>query len=247
MSDTAASKASFKLDLIETVNADPAMEASDVKLIAAYAAVMGWPKREAWLSSSRARAMTGLSERQVSNSRSRLAGQNKARRTYLSEIRKDGLTTVFRIENPWREDCRQHVAIMTEQFREGQKERQAERRRVVRVPATVADTETDCPRNECSNVPATVAGNIPSYTPQDIALKKGEPIKVSSVPSYEEIEDDPHLPYPIPHSEQELATMLSSLFDGCSLSPAIMAAMRKMLMAGKLTPAIVEEQRRFAS
>jgi hypothetical protein len=169
------SKAAFKLDLIETVNADPQLEASDLKVIAAYTAVMKWPRREAWLSTSRARAMTGLSERQISNSRARLAGKlkrkekEKAPRVYLNEVRKEGITTVYRIENPWRDDCRQHVAILTEAYREKQKDRQAERRRLVRhVPAINADTEGDLSHSpsEC-DVSAMNAGNIPLIYPSE--------------------------------------------------------------------------------
>lgn len=95
--------------------------------------------------------------------------------------------------------------------------------------------------------PSGVADKHLSGTLEDSLYEGERPLRTSTVPSYEEIEDDPHLPYPTPEGEQELASMLSQLFAGCQLSPPIMSAMRKMLMAGKLTPAIVEEQRRFAS
>lgn len=166
-----ASKASFKLDLIETVNADPALEASDLKLMSAYAAVMQWPKREAWLSISRARAMTGLSERQISNSRARLSGENRAKRTYLTPVRRQGGTPVFRVENPWREDSRQHVAIQTEYFREAMRERQAARRRHVSATSAATNIPVSQSLGEC-DVSAMVAGNIPSYTPQNLALRE---------------------------------------------------------------------------
>lgn len=241
------SKASFKLDLIETVNADPALEASDLKLIAAYAAVVDWPSRQSWLSTSRARAMTGLSERQVSNSRARLAGGNVAGRVYLSELRRDGLTTVYRVDNPWLEDHRQHVAIMTEHFRGQQKERQAERRRLQRdVPATVADTSEGLSQSLGErDVPATVAGNIPSYTPQKEALKEGPAQRVSSSASmYGDREDDPHRPFPVPTSQEEAVAMLDELRRGANLSAGVLAFFRNKLWAGELTPAMVEQQRR---
>lgn len=247
------SKAAFKLDLIETVNADPLLEGSDLKLIAAYLSVMTWPKREAWLSISRARAKTGLSERQISNSRQRLAGvpqkgKDKPGRTYLSPQRKDGLTTIYRVENPWLEDSRAHVAEMTDHLRELQTERKAERRRIERVPANSAGTEEALSHSPSDwDVPANNAGNIPSYTPQDIALKEENPFQLGSTPQTYGQEDDPHLPYPVPETAAELQSMLEELFSGCRLSPTLMAGMRGMLMAGNLTPAMVAKQREFAA
>ena len=177
-----ARKASFKLDLIETANADPVLEASDLKLIAAYASVMTWPKREAWLSGSRARAMTGLSERQVSKSRARLVGKNVAKHAYLHEVRRNGLTTVFRIDNPFREKILIHISQKTEYLRERQRDRQVERRRVQRaVLANSARTKEDLSQSprDC-DVPEMDAGNIPSPTPQNIALKEESPSEMNS-------------------------------------------------------------------
>lgn len=247
-----SSKASFKLDLIETVNADPFLEASDLKLIAAYAAVVGWPGRQAWLSTSRARAMTGLSERQVGKSRLRLSGvdpDNKDNprplRVYLDRVRVKGQTTIYRLENPWREDCRQHVAIRTEYLRQMQAERQALRRQSQRVPAANADTEDGMSHSpsDC-DVPAMNAGNIPADTPQDIALKKAIPFTVSS---YGELpEPDAHVPYPVPETEDELASALADFRDH-GFSPAVIGYFRIELQAGRLTPAMVEQQRSLAA
>ncbi|MCO6386219.1 hypothetical protein [Aliihoeflea sp. 40Bstr573] len=241
-----ASKASFKLDLIETVNADPMMEPSDLKLIAAYAALMQWPKREAWLSTSRARAMTGLSERAVTDSRRRLSGKNEMNRVYLKPVRKSGLTQVFRIENPWREDCRQHVAIRTEHFRESQAERQAERRRLKRVSAAVADTDHALSQSlgEC-DVPATSAGNIPADTPQDMAPKKDNTVLDLNVQSYGQVPDlDPDEPFPIPETDEELASAIADfVMIGCS--PVVVTYFKQELLAGRLTMNMVEEQRRL--
>lgn len=58
--------------MFETVNADPQMQPSDLALVAAHLCVMSWLARRAWFSTSKARAMTGLSERQMVTSRARV-------------------------------------------------------------------------------------------------------------------------------------------------------------------------------
>lgn len=242
-----ASKASFKLDMIETVNADPLMQPSDLALVAAHLCVMSWPERRAWLSTSKARAMTGLSERQIVNSRARIA-----KRGYFTLDGLYGTTKIFRLENNRLEDMRQHIVITTTYLKEIQKDRQTERRRLARtVYANSAETEIGChaAQGDC-DVSANSAGNIPSLPPQNIALKGEGHFKAGSVSSngYAAAkDDDAHIPFPTPASEEELADMMSALFSDCALSPLTMSRMRKLLSTGRLTPAIVQGQRRDAA
>ncbi len=50
-------------------------------------------------------------------------------------------------------------------------------------------------------------------------------------------DDDPSVPYPVPESE----------FGAAGFSGVVVGYFRKKLQEGKLTPAMVQEQRRFAS
>ena len=163
------SKASFKLDLIETVNADPMMKPSDLALVAAHLTFMTWPDRLSWLSMSRARAATGMSERQIGYSRRRIA-----KRGYLKFVERRGTTSVFQIENTRTEDMRHHVALLTGNFREKQKNRQAERRRIWRVQAKIADTAPTVSHSDGDcNVPARFAGNSPRLIPLRTSTEEG--------------------------------------------------------------------------
>ncbi|ESX12064.1 MULTISPECIES: helix-turn-helix domain-containing protein [unclassified Mesorhizobium] len=56
--------------------------------------------------------------------------------------------------------------------------------------------------------------------------------------------DDLHIPFPSPSSEDELAAMMSSLFADVGLGPLTLQRMRTLLATGRLTPAIVQGQRR---
>ena len=232
-----SSKASFKLDMIETVNADPQMQPSDLALVAAHLCVMKWPKRTAWLSISQARARTGLSERQIINSRARII-----QRGYFKRPKSDTTGRIFTMENPRREAMRMHVDEAASHLKVIQAERQAERRRIAKaVSANSAGTEDALSQSpsDC-DVPANSAGYYP-YTPQEEALEKEDSLNLSEGTSA------PDHPYPVPETESELTETLASLFAGCALSPAVLVAMRGMLLTGKLTPAIVEQQRIFAS
>lgn len=279
--DTA--RAAFKFSLIKTVNADPQMKPNDLKLICAMAEFMTWPKREVWLVTALARAMTGLSESEVSRSRSRLQ-----KRGYVSEPRRRGRTNVYTVENPHLEAIRDHVAIHTEWHRERCADRVAKYRQKPKItpPQSVTETTQSHQPRECYITPPesvysvhTVEGRASRDAPtsQGRALQppplcagqKGVFYEPHGVPpkdlghptrkpdpenSYLRAKegmidalgcrDGRHVPFPVPGSEEELQDMLST-FRG--LPSPVIGYFRQELMAGQLTPAMVEEQRRFAS
>lgn len=122
------SKASFKLDVIETANADPMLTPADFKLLAAYVAVMDWPSHKTWLAESLAIAKTGLSHGQFWKSRSRLLGKNEERRAYLIAVRSNGKVAAYKLVNPWRDEAREHIEAMTAYHREAARQKKAAKR-----------------------------------------------------------------------------------------------------------------------
>lgn len=259
-SDADRSKGGFKLTLIETANADPLLNGSDLQVLVAYCSLMSWPKREVWLSSTLARAKTGgLTDNTIAASRQKLQGidrdadkqpgaRGKPYRAYLSLVRHDGPKSIYRVDNPWLEEARDHVREATQLYRERQAERQAERRRVDRVTSKIEGTDMPLSPQELGGTsPQNLMAISPHHTPQDIAMKEGKPSKLGATPQTYGQEDDPHLPYPVPETAAELQVMLEELFAGCRLSATLMAGMRRMLLEGRLTPHMVEETRRFAS
>lgn len=234
------SKASFKLDLIETVNADPKMRPRHLALIAAYLGVMQWPRRRAWLSTSRARAMTGLAESQISPCRKDLVD-----RGYLKP---DGLyrgASAFVVENPHCEDIRQHVAVTVEWLRERQADRQAKRRQAQPVTPYSGETEEPMSHQESGGMSHHMQVAIPpDYSPSGYSSEERDPL-TGSAASYGD-DDDPSVPYPVPASEDELVAMLAE-FGAAGISGPVVGYFRKQLQEGKLTPAMVHEQLRAAS
>jgi hypothetical protein len=160
------SKASFKLDLIETANADPILSGSDLKLLVAYASVMKWPSCRTWLAASLAQAMTGLSERQFRSSRACLLGKNDFKRAYLLPATRSGEVAAYRLINPWRDEARQYVEAMTAYHREVERQKKAAQRSAL-SRQNLPGQNTPCPGKICRSVPAKFA----AYTPKVITPK----------------------------------------------------------------------------
>lgn len=175
------SKGSFKLDLIETANADPVLSPADFKLLAAYVAVMAWPSCRTWLATPLALAMTGLSERQFRNSRLVLRGKNEAGRAYLTPAKQNGKVTAYRLGNPWRDGALTHVEAMTAYHREVARQKKAGQRATL-SRQNLQGQEVDlslqnlpghkpgCPCKICRSVPAEFA----AYSPSMITPRKKE-------------------------------------------------------------------------
>lgn len=154
------SKASFKLDLIETANADPMVRPADFKVLAAYVALMKWPSCKTWLSTTLAMSMTGLSDRQFEKSRARLLGRNDERRAYLIPIMQVGKVAAYMLINPWRDEARAHVDAKLAYHREVARQKKANQRASM-SPNSVRGQERGCPRTLFGSVPELCSDNTP--------------------------------------------------------------------------------------
>jgi hypothetical protein len=183
------SKASFKLDLIKTANADPSLKPADFKLLVAYAEVMEWPSGRTWLATSLALALTGLSERQFRTSRDRLRGQDGGRR-YLDVARRGGRIAAYRLINPWLDDAKAHIEAMVEYHKGVERSRKAMSR--MKKPASQSSDlsrqilpgqNPDCPGRICRPVPAEFAAYNPTrITPRKKGGREESPLGPNVVP-----------------------------------------------------------------
>lgn len=161
------SKASFKLDLLETANADPALNPADLKVLAAYIAVMAWPSCKAWLATAQAMARTGLSDRQFEKSRVRLLGKNPAGRAYLVVARQSRSVSTYVLINPWRDEAIAHVEAMHVYHKEVARQKKA-RQRAALSPKNVQGQKPPCPRTLFGPVPENNSDNNPLLNPPRI-------------------------------------------------------------------------------
>lgn len=174
--DLDRSKASFKLDLIETANADPMLSPYDFRLLAAYVAVMSWPACKAWLSPTLAMSMTGQSHGQFWKSRAVLLGQNPEGRAYLLEPRgSKSKASTYHVVNPWRDEAKAHIAAMTAYHKEAARKKK-EKQRAKTSLHDMDGQETPCPSTSRSAVPPQRGDNTPlMITPRKReAAKKSE-------------------------------------------------------------------------
>lgn len=245
--------AAFKFKLIETVAADPRLSrapcAAAIVVLASFVTI---DKRTMKPTPAFASLVTMMARGGMKEKLARRARKLLEQEGYLvptGSKTKDGCIK-YRIENPHEERVQMHVREAIEYWNEQETERRAEERRKKLAKTHVGSPQTST-ENRCGFPTGTHVGSpqTPNYLREYLSgygsEEESRPIKVSS--ARDETENNPHQPYSAPESEVELTSMLATLFDGCQPSPAIMQAMRKMLIAGKLTPAIVEGQREFAS
>ncbi len=132
--------AAFKFKLMETVNADPMLQACDLKVVNAYLRFLKWPKKTSWVPSARLRAMTGLCESTIAKSRRRLCEVGIFR-----EFRMRGNVKVFIVQNPREDVVREHIELLAENNRDREADRRKMRRLLSNVTAKTIGTKTECP------------------------------------------------------------------------------------------------------
>lgn len=159
------SKASFKLDLMETANVDPIIRPADFKVLAAYIAMMEWPSCRTRLALTLAMAKTGLSDRQIEKSRARLLGKNEEGRAYLSPVRRSSASATYMLINPWRDEARERTAAMLGYHQEVVRQKKARKRASV-SPNSVRGQNGAVPELCSVPSPNSVRVSTPQRVPQ---------------------------------------------------------------------------------
>jgi hypothetical protein len=155
---------------------------ADLKVLAAYVAVMAWPSCKAWLAVAQAMAMTGLSDRQFEKSRVRLLGKNPAGRAYLVAARQSRSVSTYVLINPWRDEARAHVEAMHAYHKEVARLKKA-RQRAALSPKNVQGQIPPRPRTEFGPVPEKNSDNTPLViTPREEGAVKDNPRGSNVVP-----------------------------------------------------------------
>lgn len=122
------------------------------------------------------------------------------------------------------------------------------RRQSRKLPVTdknnlpVTDNQVPYDRREVDTLEGHPRDTDIRYEQENLGVYRREGERVNSYASAKD--DDRHIPFPIPSSEEEFAEMMSMLFTGAELGPLALQRMRTLLATGRLTPAIVQGQQR---
>lgn len=250
--------AGFKFKLLKTVGADRLLRARPcLEVMLVMSDFMTIDKRTLLPTVVYASANTIMASSRV---RSKTTVRNTLllmeRHGYLvrtGSSTKDGCAK-YRIANPHYErvamsirDAREHYAhIEAEKSRVDRERRTRKQRDVSKIDAS----GNERPAKNCAVV---VSKNDTNYLGGYLSsLGSGKeattgPSLAAAQASYGEIPDlDPDEPFPTPQTDDELASAIAD-FVTMGFSPAVVGYFKLELLAGRLTPAMVDKQRRLAA
>ncbi|MHA6641325.1 hypothetical protein [Mesorhizobium sp. A623] len=250
--------AAFKFKLIETVAADPWLKkAPCTEAIVVYLSFVSIDKRTLKPTPAYASTIKLMARGKMkSKTTARLARSLLAARGYLATTgssTKDGCVW-FRVENPHADTIKMHVAETETYWKEIEAARRKEDRRKKQasskpdVGPNIDPTEISRGDNNWPDVgpdidPNYLRGNLSSLGTEGEELFQDN----TTLSGYGSVSgDNPNLPYAKPESREELELMLAE-FRSAGLAPAVIGYFREQRIAGTLTPAMVEQQLRFAS
>ncbi|SHF04619.1 hypothetical protein SAMN02745157_1510 [Kaistia soli DSM 19436] len=254
--DNATSLATRKFEFEDIVNADPLCPPAALKVVRAYLGFIKDFERDAvYRSLIDLQVATGLSRRHLIDTRRLLIKLG-----YLEEAAKSRTGVArYRFRKPRENLVLDHQLEAREKLREIEAERQESQRLRRRhhvsedssltTPDPVSEdssrTQAAC---ECRNLTYVSEDSAPNYLEEyleDSLSEQEGSIRIED--TREPGDGSQHVPYPPPQTVDDLEQQLADLFDGCQLSPNLLVGMRKLLIAGRLTPAIVAQQRKVAS
>ncbi|TIQ05720.1 hypothetical protein [Mesorhizobium sp.] len=248
------SLASRKFDFEDMINADPKCPLAALKIVRAYLRfITDFETDSVYVSIIDLQVATGLSTRAIIDNRNKLVD--------LGYFIPDGKTSAgalrFKLKFARENMVLDHMVIARETLRRVDAERK-ERQRLKRYqtfaqPDLViepnAGPEASC---DCSSHRDVIEPNAGNYLDNYLEVSStegkdtpGSETNSASPNGYAAAkDDDQHIPFPIPSDPEEMATMMASLFADASLGPLALQRMRTLLSTGRLTPAIVNGNRR---
>lgn len=240
--DVAAEKASatWKFDFLDTVNADPLANGECLGVLKAYLSFASASKPLAYCSLPELAVRTGSSFPAIRRAKA------KARRLgymILDHINAQG-AEVFRLVNARKEIIDLHMKLKREAFAETKRERRQQQRqrnqslgRIETLPPDFDGGYQNVTSLENETLPNTLEATPRVYLLEgradnrDQELSRANPYLIASSG-----EDDPTVPFDIPSSDEEAQAFIES---AGTFPPVIAMQLRRMLMAGELTPSFL--------
>lgn len=228
--------ATWKFDFEDTVSADPKAKGICLGVIRAYLN---------FCSKSNPLAFCSLSELMLRTSSSRpavlRAKENLERLGYLTPLYvTDEGATMYRLVNARKSVIDEHLRIARESLAAEKRDRKRRERKKVRGSNETIPPETDnFERNDTPVLNETLPNTVEELRRDSCSEGSNgtlRGINPSNDNPYGLIDDDPTVPFSVPDDDAEADEILSHFGN---VNPTVLVALRRMLMAGQLTPAML--------
>lgn len=228
------SSASWKFQFEDTVNADPLAKGACLKVLRVYLNFASKAKPEAFCSLPNLMLLSGSSKPRVLRAKATLEQLGYLVPLYVTE---EG-SMMYRLVNARKETVADHIRIGIEGMAAEKRFRKQQERKARRGNKTIPPEDVDFEQN------VTPAGNetIPNTVDESRrdSCSEGREGLVRDSPSsdnrYALVDDDPTIPFDVPSNDNEADEILSHFGN---VNPVVLGALRRMLMAGELTPALL--------
>lgn len=244
----------WKINLENTVNADPKADGECLQIVRAYLDFMGSPDARPYRSLIDLKVATSLAENTIIQRRRKLVE--------LGYFTVDGTTsdgaTRYKIVNARENIVLDHQTIARETLRRLEAEKKEKIRQKRKnlgfspslhegplSPSRDEGLNDTCPLTPCRDSPSPHEGNYVYNTVESISMEREEPTIIDQPHSSKtyltaSLGDDQNDPLPIPQDEQEADEMMSAICYGQRVSEHLRRRLESMLKSGILTPRMVE-------
>ena len=236
--------ATWKFELLDSLNGDPALSGSHVKIMLPYLRFCDGPSKAVFLSMTDLRIKTGLAEATIRDAKRTLQALGYLEKCGVAACGAD----LFVIRNP-RMDLVSGVRLQKSMvLRRADADRKAKLRiRLMQRQSGVEEMSPSDFDGAVSNVPlkkrrlspSKIEGKYDLNTTVVSMEERDHPQIVQSISSngYQSAQDDDEVPFAVPSSDIEADVVIAAIIEGENLTSNQRSTLKKLLHAGFLTPA----------
>ncbi|KAA0697433.1 hypothetical protein DTW90_18560 [Neorhizobium sp. P12A] len=229
------SNATWKFDFADTVQADPQAKGGCLAVIRAYLNFASKNDPNAFCALPELMLRTGLSKPAIRRAKETLTRLGYMKAQYTTE----GGAVMYRLVNGRKQLIDDHLRIARESLLLEQRDRKRRERKRSGGKETIPPQIDLRERNVTPAGNETLPNTVDQYRRDSCSEGREESpwgMSVERNPYAAASDDDPTRPFDIPENDNEAADILSHVN---TTNPAILNALRKMLMAGELSPAFL--------
>lgn len=225
------SSATWKFEFADTVQADPMAKGGCLAVIRAYLHFASKSDPRAFCSLPELMIRTGLSKPAI-----RRAKETLVRLKYMEVlfVTEEG-ATMYKLVNARKQMIDDHIRIARESLAAERRDRKRRERKAKGVNETIPPKSDDWERNDTPVENETLPNTVEELRRDSCSEGRDESLSVGN--GYHELDDlNPYKPFSIPDNDNEAEEILSHVGN---VHPFVKTELRRMLMAGELTPVLL--------